>query len=95
MFDRFSFLCITIICRYILWKKKWEAKGFGFTLKGDLDFDILNFKAEPETFEAYYGEAGDGNVYNPANVNGYIKHVLESTGGSGVHLMMADGVYST
>ncbi len=63
------------------------------TLKGDLDFDVKNFNAaEPETFEAFYGDAGDGNIYNPRNVAGYIDHVLASTEGNGVHLMMADGV---
>lgn len=41
---------------YVLWKKKWTAKGFGFTLKGDNDFRLENFYAGPsESFEPYYG----------------------------------------
>jgi cap1 methyltransferase len=81
--------------RYVLWKKKWEAKGFGLTLKGDLDFDIKNFgTAEPETFETIYGPAGDGNIYNPENVSAYMRHVLSNTDNKGVHLMMADGGFT-
>lgn len=77
----------------MLWRKKWEAKGFGLTLKGDLDFDIKNFAtAEPESFEAIYGPADDGNIYNPGNVAAYVQYVLSNTENKGVHLMMADGV---
>jgi len=31
---------------YILWKKKWLAKGFGFTLIGKLDFKLHQFNRE-------------------------------------------------
>ena len=43
---------------YVLWrKKKGDAKGFGFTLKGSCDFVLENFYAAPsEMFEPYYGE---------------------------------------
>jgi len=37
------------------------------------------------------GEEGDGNILNPVNVASFIKHVMTSTDGQGVHLMMADG----
>lgn len=41
---------------YVLWRKKWLAKGFGFTLKGDCDFKLCDFFAgSPETFEPFYG----------------------------------------
>ncbi|XP_021945324.1 cap-specific mRNA (nucleoside-2'-O-)-methyltransferase 1 isoform X2 [Folsomia candida] len=79
---------------YILWKKKWEAKGFGLTLKGEVDFDITNFLVETETFQTFYGEANDGNIYNPVNVSSFIQHVIANTGKKGVHLMMADGGFS-
>lgn len=92
VFSAILTLIIILFDRYVLWKKKWDAKGFGFTLKGPLDFDAPNFVVEAETFEAFYGEAGDGNVYNPVNVSGYIRHVMTTTGNKGVHLMMADGV---
>lgn len=48
---------------YVLWKKKWLAKGFGFTLQCENDFKLHDFFAgHPETFDAYYGCKGDGNV---------------------------------
>lgn len=41
---------------YVLWRKKWGSKGFGFTLKGQNDFKLEDFFAgPPETFEPHYG----------------------------------------
>lgn len=41
---------------YILWKRRWHAKGFGMTLKGPCDFKLEDFYAAPsELFEPYYG----------------------------------------
>ena len=41
---------------YVLWRKKWSSKGFGFTLKGANDFQLGNFHAAPsELFEPHYG----------------------------------------
>ena len=43
-------------CRYVLWKKGWRAKGYGFTLKGDCDFKLADFTAgTPESFDTHYG----------------------------------------
>merc|ERR1719228_2107530 len=56
---------------YVLWKKKWKAKGFGFTLKGSHDFKMEDFFAgPPESFERHYGvngKDGDGDVFKEAN----------------------------
>jgi hypothetical protein len=53
---RGSFCIKTLIYRYVLWKKKWEAKGFGMTLKGPLDFALKDFTAaETQSFEPIYG----------------------------------------
>ena len=42
---------------YILWRRRWEAKGFGFTLKGSHDFKLEDFFAAPsECFEPHYGK---------------------------------------
>jgi len=42
----------------VLWRKGWQAKGFGFTLKGDNDFKLEEFLAgTPETFEPHYGKS--------------------------------------
>lgn len=49
---------------YVLYRKKWEAKGFGFTLKGENDFKLHDFFAGPsETFSPFYGINDDGNVF--------------------------------
>ena len=30
---------------YVLWRKQWKSKGFGFTLKGSHDFKLEDFFA--------------------------------------------------
>uniref|UniRef100_A0A2M4CSM1 Cap-specific mRNA (nucleoside-2'-O-)-methyltransferase 1 n=1 Tax=Anopheles darlingi TaxID=43151 RepID=A0A2M4CSM1_ANODA len=76
---------------YILWRKGWRAKGFGFTLRGENDFKLDGFIAgTPETFDPYYGPNDDGNIYDPANIDGFSEYVLRQTN-TGVHLMVADG----
>ncbi|KAF8385036.1 hypothetical protein PRIPAC_74178 [Pristionchus pacificus] len=78
---------------YVLWRKKfYNAKGFGFTLIGNNDFKLQNFRATSANyFEAFYGTAQDGDVTNPANIDSFEEHIKKGTGGKGVHLMMADG----
>jgi len=80
---------------YIFWRKRWRARGFGFTLRGSHDFKMEDFFAgPPETFECHYGEngrEGDGNVFKEANILAFEEHVLKCTDGKGVHFMMADG----
>jgi cap1 methyltransferase len=79
---------------YVLWKKKWQAKGFGFTLKAENDFKLDAFYAgSAETFDPYYGINEDGNVFDPENVESFTNYVLRQTD-SGVHFMMADGGFS-
>ena len=82
---------------YVLWRKKWASKGFGFTLKGDNDFKISDFLAgAPEYFEAHYGingVNGDGDVTKSQNLKEFQKFVVSSTNHTGVHFMMADGVF--
>ncbi|KAI1240656.1 hypothetical protein IHE44_0009092 [Lamprotornis superbus] len=42
---------------YVLWRRKWHAKGFGMTLKGPNDFKLEDFySASSELFEPYYVE---------------------------------------
>uniref|UniRef100_A0A182TH86 Cap-specific mRNA (nucleoside-2'-O-)-methyltransferase 1 n=1 Tax=Anopheles melas TaxID=34690 RepID=A0A182TH86_9DIPT len=79
---------------YVLWRKRWYAKGFGFTLKGPCDFRLDDFSAgSPETFDPHYGPKEDGNVFDPANIVGFTEYVMTQTE-TGVHLMMADGGFS-
>uniref|UniRef100_A0A182W5D9 Cap-specific mRNA (nucleoside-2'-O-)-methyltransferase 1 n=1 Tax=Anopheles minimus TaxID=112268 RepID=A0A182W5D9_9DIPT len=79
---------------YVLWRNGWRAKGFGFTLKGPCDFRLDDFTAgSPETFDPYYGPKEDGNIFDPANLEGFSDYVMTQTE-TGVHLMMADGGFS-
>ncbi|KAI5711049.1 hypothetical protein M8J75_013636 [Diaphorina citri] len=80
---------------YVLYRKKWRAKGIGFTLTGSHDFKLDDFFAGPsETFEPYYGVKGNGDVYDPENILSLHEFVMKSTKGRGVHFMMADGGFS-
>uniref|UniRef100_A0A673M3R5 Cap-specific mRNA (nucleoside-2'-O-)-methyltransferase 1 n=1 Tax=Sinocyclocheilus rhinocerous TaxID=307959 RepID=A0A673M3R5_9TELE len=83
---------------YVLWRRRWHAKGFGMTLKGANDFKLEDFYAAPsELFEAYYGEGGidgDGDIMRPENITAFRNFVLDSTEGRGLHFLMADGGFS-
>uniref|UniRef100_A0A4W6DB23 Cap-specific mRNA (nucleoside-2'-O-)-methyltransferase 1 n=1 Tax=Lates calcarifer TaxID=8187 RepID=A0A4W6DB23_LATCA len=83
---------------YVLWKRRWHAKGFGMTLKGPCDFKLEDFFAAPsELFEPYYGEGGvdgDGDITRPENVTAFRNFVLENTERRGLHFLMADGGFS-
>ncbi|XP_062871033.1 cap-specific mRNA (nucleoside-2'-O-)-methyltransferase 1 [Trichomycterus rosablanca] len=83
---------------YVLWRKRWNAKGFGMTLKGSNDFKLEDFYAAPsELFEPYYGEGGiegDGDITRPENISAFRNFVLESTEKRGLHFLMADGGFS-
>ncbi|XP_054618304.1 cap-specific mRNA (nucleoside-2'-O-)-methyltransferase 1 [Dunckerocampus dactyliophorus] len=83
---------------YILWRRRWHAKGFGMTLRGPCDFKLEDFFAAPsELFEPYYGEGGvhgDGDITRPENVTAFRNFVLDSTEGRGLHFLMADGGFS-
>jgi len=42
---------------YVLYRKKWKAKGFGFTLRGENDFKLSEFYAgPPDSFQPFYGK---------------------------------------
>uniref|UniRef100_A0A670Y6C1 Cap-specific mRNA (nucleoside-2'-O-)-methyltransferase 1 n=1 Tax=Pseudonaja textilis TaxID=8673 RepID=A0A670Y6C1_PSETE len=83
---------------YVLWRKKWHAKGFGMTLKGPNDFKLEDFyAASSELFEPYYGEGGiegDGDITRPENISAFQQFVLDNTDQKGVHFLMADGGFS-
>ncbi|XP_053160728.1 cap-specific mRNA (nucleoside-2'-O-)-methyltransferase 1 isoform X2 [Hemicordylus capensis] len=83
---------------YVLWRKKWHAKGFGMTLKGPNDFKLEDFyAASSELFEPYYGEGGiegDGDITRPENITAFQNFVLDNTDRKGVHFLMADGGFS-
>lgn len=80
---------------YVMFKKGWKAKGFGFTLKASNDFKLDDFCAGPsDTFSPYYGVKEDGNIFDPANLDSLKDYVLKQTDDKGVHFLMADGGFS-
>ena len=79
---------------YILWRCNLinrKVKGFGITLKGDLDFQTD--KLNTESFDIHYGSDGDGNIYSTANLKSFRDHVLTNTIGKGADFVMADGSF--
>ncbi|XP_076396759.1 cap-specific mRNA (nucleoside-2'-O-)-methyltransferase 1-like [Megachile rotundata] len=79
---------------YVLWRKKWHAKGFGLTLKNIDDFELNKFQAGPcETFHPYYGPKGDGDIFDPSNQKAFRNLIMTHTHGKGVHFMMSDGAF--
>lgn len=79
---------------YVLYRKSWEAKGFGFTLRGANDFKLDKFSAgSPESFDPYYGVKGDGDVYVEANQDSFAQYIFKHCK-EGVHFVMADGGFS-
>ena len=80
---------------YVLYRKKWRAKGFGFTLKKENDFKLHDFNAGPcETFHPFYGPKDNGDVYDPDNQIAFKELIMRQTNNEGVHFMMADGGFS-
>lgn len=80
---------------YVLSRKKWHAKGFGFTLKNENDFTLDEFFAGPcETFHPFYGSKGNGDVFDAQNQEEFRSLVMKHTYSKGVHFMMSDGGFS-
>ena len=78
---------------YLLWRRGGSAKGFGFTLRGDHDFETHKFyyRAPPELFHAYYGERNDGDLYVSNNIRSFRQLIDAQTDGGMLHCVMADG----
>lgn len=80
---------------YVLWRKKWMFKGFGFTLKAVHDFELNRSRCvSPITFNAQYGFYKDGDIFKLENIISFAKNVKHETEGLGVHFMMSDGAFS-
>ncbi|KAG9431860.1 cap-specific mRNA (nucleoside-2'-O-)-methyltransferase 1 [Apis mellifera carnica] len=80
---------------YVLWRTKWHAKGFGFTLKNENDFKLADFYAgSPETFHPYYGPKDNGDVFDSENQRTFRELIMKYTHNKGVHFMMSDGGFS-
>lgn len=79
---------------YVLFRKSWEARGFGFTLRGTNDFKLDKFfAASPESFDAFYGDKDDGNIFDTSNQDSLNDYIRKHTP-HGVHFAMADGGFS-
>ena len=77
---------------YVLWRKKWQSKGFGFTTKGDYEFDLNKFVAGyPEYFYPFYGSRNNASIQDPENIIDFVNFVKLQTNNIGVHLFMCDG----
>ena len=78
---------------YILWRRGGAAKGFGFTLRGEHDFELERFyhRAPPELFHPYYGLEDDGDLYKSLNIRALSDLVRRQTNGEMLHVVMADG----
>eukprot|EP00941_MAST-03F_sp_MAST-3F-sp1_P002501 g2501.t1 len=66
---------------YMLWRRRWQARGFGFTLssrKGGLDFRLEKFGdlAPTDTYDVHYGRDGTGDIYNTENMRCFSNFVL-------------------
>ncbi|KAB0797706.1 hypothetical protein PPYR_08699 [Photinus pyralis] len=80
---------------YVLWRKKWLFKGFGFTLKSVHDFEMNRSRVvSPVTFNSQYGFYKDGDIFKLENIEHFAKNVKHETEGLGVHFMMSDGAFS-
>lgn len=85
-----------LIFRYMLTKKQWDAKVYGFTLRES----SYNYKLQPtghfpmESFQQWYGwdgVQGDGNIYRPDYVEVFHKYLMRNTDFKGVHVVVAGG----
>lgn len=80
---------------YVLSRKKWHAKGFGFTLKNENDFTLDEFFAGPcESFHPFYGSKCNGDAFDAQNQEEFRSLIMKHTYGKGVHFMMSDGGFS-
>ncbi|KAF7274435.1 hypothetical protein GWI33_012912 [Rhynchophorus ferrugineus] len=80
---------------YLSWKRGWDYKGFGLTLKGPNDFTLEKSKCTNfATFQKLYGKNEDGDVRNPENIRDFIDKVRNETDHVGVHLMLSDGSHT-
>lgn len=80
---------------YIFFKKSWEAKGFGLTLKAENDFNLEKLSSiSLSSFHPFYGELNDGDIYKPKNLVGFRNYVLTETEKRGCEVVVADGGFS-
>ena len=58
---------------YVLWRKRWRSKGFGFTLKGKSDFKLEDFYAGTRKFEVKVEKILKGSLDSIPSPSGKIQ----------------------
>ena len=58
---------------YVLWRKRWRSKGFGFTLKGKSDFKLEDFYAGTRKFEVKVEKILKGSLDSTPSPSGKIQ----------------------
>eukprot|EP01116_Phalansterium_solitarium_P024510 TRINITY_DN9001_c0_g1_i2.p1 TRINITY_DN9001_c0_g1~~TRINITY_DN9001_c0_g1_i2.p1 ORF type:complete len:1009 (+),score=234.28 TRINITY_DN9001_c0_g1_i2:119-3145(+) len=85
---------------YIMWRKKTPApdfkggaRGFGFTLVGELDWKLKKFHPDAPhyNFTTFYGSSEDGDVTKATHIREFAELVSHETAGRGLDMMVADG----
>ncbi|KAF2069416.1 hypothetical protein CYY_009263 [Polysphondylium violaceum] len=73
------------------------VKGFGFTIKGDCDWNTKNFSRfiSIDNFQKEYGLTEDGDILVSDNIRHFAQRVADGTNNQGVQLCMGDGGVNT
>jgi cap1 methyltransferase len=78
---------------YILHKRGFHSKGYGFTPINENVYDLKAFVAGPsQTFHPYYGVKKDGDIYDTENIKAFGNLVKNDC--NKVHVACADGGFS-
>ncbi|KAM9972712.1 hypothetical protein ACTFIR_012079 [Dictyostelium discoideum] len=93
---------------YVYWKKTGGGKikgldldnvvkGFGFTIKGQCDWNIEKFSKQIpiDNFVKEYGLDDTGNILKSENIRDFSNKVFCNTNGLGLQLFLADGGINT
>lgn len=77
---------------YLLWRRGWEARGIGITLKGGTgtNYNFGRFASNYDSFDTYMGTDRDGDIMKAKNVQSFCRYVNRYNG-NGVRLAVADG----
>lgn len=77
---------------YLYWRLDGRAKGFGMTLAGDHDWAQSElFVSHIPNFTKVYGPEGNGNIFNPNNIEALYNAISADTDNRMVQLVTADG----
>lgn len=74
---------------YILWRKGWRARCFGFAPKAS--YRTSSFVSDPLSFQVYDGPGKDGDITNPKNLSFFID-LIKQKNRDGILQVFADVV---